>query len=471
MDKNYFRSLIKHYFLRGKTVKETKEKLDKYYVANAPSDYTVKYWFREFRGGRNSTTDEVRSGRPSDAVTEENVKKIHEMVLADRKVKVRELADATKISTERTCHILGEILHMKKLSCRWVPRMLTPDQKHERESTSKESLDLLMRNRADFWRRLVTVDETWIHYYTPENRMSARQWTEGICEKPFALDIKEIATAYDGHIDKEKYISYYTLEMKTCNIDLDQVRPSLQHPLKVYRFFLSISLDKLASYLDKEKLKITQSEFCVASYSLDPAHYYLPGFMWDVMLKYTRVRFELLTEIDIVLFIERGTHGGLSQCSDRYAQANNKYMRSYDLLKPSSYLMINNKMGRYNAEAMIAKLNFHSRSVFMENLIAVKLEVKFNKECRQVPSDMTYRIECENKKAKGIKNNVARTITFDDYTRCRVYDLNYIRHTRGISESKIALSPYNDKRYVVPDSTETLQYLLVGDNTFVIYMH
>ncbi|KAG5313898.1 SETMR methyltransferase, partial [Acromyrmex insinuator] len=153
MDKNYFRSLIKHYFLKGKTAKETKEKLDKYYVANAPSDYTVKYWFREFRGGRNSTTDEIRSGRPSDAVTEENVKKIHEMVLADRKVKVRELADATKISTERTRHILGEILHMKKLSCRWVPRMLTPDQKH----------DLLMRNRADFWRRLVTVDKTWIH--------------------------------------------------------------------------------------------------------------------------------------------------------------------------------------------------------------------------------------------------------------------------------------------------------------------
>ncbi|KAG5309541.1 SETMR methyltransferase, partial [Acromyrmex insinuator] len=149
MDKNYFRSLIKHYFLKGKTAKETKEKLDKYYVANAPSDYTVKYWFREFRGGRNSTTDEIRSGRPSDAVTEENVKKIHEMVLADRKVKVRELADATKISTERTRHILGEILHMKKLSCRWVPRMLTPDQKHERESTSKEKF--LDRGRPIAW--------------------------------------------------------------------------------------------------------------------------------------------------------------------------------------------------------------------------------------------------------------------------------------------------------------------------------
>ncbi|KAG5311589.1 SETMR methyltransferase, partial [Acromyrmex insinuator] len=157
MDKNYFRSLIKHYFLRGKTAKETKEKLDKYYVANAPSDYTVKYWFREFRGGRNSTTDEIRSGRPSDAVTEENVKKIHEMVLADRKVKVRELADATKISTERTRHILGEILHMKKLSCRWVPRMLTPDQKHERESVLHSNNSSYLRDSAEAHRKICGV--------------------------------------------------------------------------------------------------------------------------------------------------------------------------------------------------------------------------------------------------------------------------------------------------------------------------
>ncbi|KYM94064.1 hypothetical protein ALC62_15325 [Cyphomyrmex costatus] len=53
---------------------------------------------------------------------------------------------------------------------------------------------------------------------------------------------------------------------------------------------------------------------CVASYGLDPAHYYiLPGFTWDAMLKHTRVKFELLTDIDMVMFIERGIRGGLSQ--------------------------------------------------------------------------------------------------------------------------------------------------------------
>jgi len=86
-------------------------------------------------------------------------------------------------------------------------------------------------------------------------------------------------------------------------------------------------------------------ENCVASYDLDPAHYYtLPDFMWYAMLKYTCVRFELLTDIDMVMFIERD---GLSQYSGRYAQAINKYMHSYDSSKQSSYLVYYNMNNLY----------------------------------------------------------------------------------------------------------------------------
>lgn len=80
---------------------------------------------------------------------------------------------------------------------------------------------------------------------------------------------------------------------------------------------------------------------CFRIYGLDPAHYYTaPGLSWDAMLKYTRVKIELLTDADMLLFVERGIRGGISQCSKRYAKANNKYMGGeYNPDEDSIYLM------------------------------------------------------------------------------------------------------------------------------------
>ena len=79
---------------------------------------------------------------------------------------------------------------------------------------------------------------------------------------------------------------------------------------------------------------------CIEIYELDPAHFLsAPGLAWQVCLKKTKVELELLTDIDMLLMVEKGTRGGICQAIHRYAKANNKYMKNYDKNIESSYLM------------------------------------------------------------------------------------------------------------------------------------
>ena len=80
-------------------------------------------------------------------------------------------------------------------------------------------------------------------------------------------------------------------------------------------------------------------ETCFPYYKLDPAHYYsAPGLSWNAYLKMTGIELKLISDVDMYLMIEKGLRGGMSVISHRKAEANNKYMISYDPKKPSKYI-------------------------------------------------------------------------------------------------------------------------------------
>ena len=79
---------------------------------------------------------------------------------------------------------------------------------------------------------------------------------------------------------------------------------------------------------------------CIEIYELDPAHFLsAPGLAWQTCLKKTGVKLELLTDIDMLLMVEKGIRGGICHAIHRFAKANNKYMKNYDKNIESSYLM------------------------------------------------------------------------------------------------------------------------------------
>ena len=79
--------------------------------------------------GRESIDDDQRSGHPKDVSTDENVEIIHNLVMCDRRRDLQSIASEVDISFGVVQTILTDILGMSKVSARWVPRMLTDDQK------------------------------------------------------------------------------------------------------------------------------------------------------------------------------------------------------------------------------------------------------------------------------------------------------------------------------------------------------
>ena len=92
-------------------------------------------------------------------------------------------------------------------------------------------------------------------------------------------------------------------------------------------------------------------DVCYKIYGLDASYYYTsPGLSWDAFLKHSNEKsieegkgefiIELLTDMDMYLFVESSIRGGLSQISKRYAKANNKYMSSgYNEKIDDSYIL------------------------------------------------------------------------------------------------------------------------------------
>ena len=70
---------------------------------------------------------------------------------------------------------------------------------------------------------------------------------------------------------------------------------------------------------------------CIEIYELDSAHFLsAPGLAWQACLKKTKVELELLTDIDTLSIVEKGTRGRICQAIHRHAKANNKYMKNYN---------------------------------------------------------------------------------------------------------------------------------------------
>ena len=81
----------------------------------------------QFKRGEFSTRDAPRPGRPKTVTTPEIIDQIHELLLEDRRISAKSIAEQMGISRERVGSIILGDLDMRKLSPKWVPKCLNAD--------------------------------------------------------------------------------------------------------------------------------------------------------------------------------------------------------------------------------------------------------------------------------------------------------------------------------------------------------
>ena len=144
-------------------------------------------------------------------------------------------------------------------------------------------------------------------------------------------------------------------------------------------------------------------ETCLQYYKLDPCHYFTsPGLSWDAMLKMTNIQLELMTDIDMFQFIEKGMRGGISYIANRYGKANNKYMKEYDEKAPSKYIIYldaNNLYGwamsqylptggfRWMTEKQINKINLAQYNEDSNKGLILEVDLEYPKELHDLHND------------------------------------------------------------------------------------
>lgn len=170
------RSIVFFLWKEGVASKEISSRLEKVFGEQSLRLSTVYRWVKEFNDGRGNLSDQSRSGRPLSSTGEDSIELVKSIVEEDRRATVREIAQETQLSIGSIHTILKEKLHMRKLAARWVPHLLTAQQKTARVEISQQLLTRLQTEGEDFWRRFVTMDETWVPYFNPETKNQSKMW-------------------------------------------------------------------------------------------------------------------------------------------------------------------------------------------------------------------------------------------------------------------------------------------------------
>lgn len=242
LSRESFRAMIFYDYKRNLTFKESHENLLDAFRQSAPSLATVSYWYREFKRGRECIKDEPRPGRPKDAVTIENVIRAEWLIREQRDITHREIEHKLGIGSPAVASILHDHLGVKKVSSRWIPHLLTEEQKARRVDWCQFMLEKFDGGNSQQVSYILTSDESWIYCYDPLTKQQSMQWV-------FEEDGPPLKVVRGRSVSKKMIAAFFRRSGPVAVIPLEDRRTVTS------QWYTEVCLPQAFEQLDEERPK------------------------------------------------------------------------------------------------------------------------------------------------------------------------------------------------------------------------
>jgi len=140
-------------------------------------------WHARFKAGRTSVDNDEHTGRPRSCTTPETVTRIQELLRQDRRRNIHDIAEEVGVCQGTCQRVLTEEFVMHHPAAKFVPRILTADQKQQCVNVCTEIFQVAT-NDETFLFRVITGDESWVYGYDPETKQQSSQWKSPTSSRP-----------------------------------------------------------------------------------------------------------------------------------------------------------------------------------------------------------------------------------------------------------------------------------------------
>jgi len=127
-------------------------------------------WFKHFKEGRMAVSEDPMPGQHSTSTNYDHFKRVCAVIHGNRRLTVREVGDEVGISIGSFHQILTEKHQLHCVSAKFMPLLLTDDQKENHVEISQELLANANGNK-NFLKNVIIGDETWVCGYDVETKV------------------------------------------------------------------------------------------------------------------------------------------------------------------------------------------------------------------------------------------------------------------------------------------------------------